>query len=250
MNGALPEWITFTFLAAVAWGLSALLIAFRWLSQGRGSLGFGLRLVLFVWLGLPALLAAKGLLSEFDAVPPMLMRVIAPIAILVTVFAFSRFGRIAAYELPVTLLVGFQAFRVPVEVVLHALYQHELVPQAMTFAGYNFDIVTGITAALLWLMLRTREVPRWLVLAWNTLGLALLVTIVTIAILSFPKPFGWFTPENRIVAYFPWVWLPTFLVPLALFGHLLVFRRCFGPDEHPADAGSAPSDDSTESGAA
>jgi hypothetical protein len=44
-------------------------------------------------------------------------------------------------------------------------------------------------------------------------------------VLGFPKPFGIFTPQNRIVAYFPWVWLPTFLVQLALFGHLLMFRK-------------------------
>lgn len=32
-------------------------------------------------------------------------------------------------------------------------------------------------------------------------------------------------PPNLLPSTFPYVWLPTFLVQLALFGHLLLFRR-------------------------
>ena len=57
-----------------------------------------------------------------------------------------------------------------------------------------------------------------------------------IAVMAFPAPFGLFTPQNRIVAYFPWVWLPTFLVQLALAGHLLMFRKLQAmPPEKVAD---------------
>ena len=69
-------------------------------------------------------------------------------------------------------------------------------------------------------------IPRALVLAWNALGLALLATIVAVAFLSTPSPLRVFAnePANTIVAAFPYVWLPAFLVQGALFGHLLVFR--------------------------
>ena len=33
-------------------------------------------------------------------------------------------------------------------------------------------------------------------------------------------------PANRLPSMFPYVWLPTFLVQAALFGHLLVFEGC------------------------
>ena len=59
------------------------------------------------------------------------------------------------------------------------------------------------------------------------LGLALLIAIVTIAILSSPVPFRTFDagPANTYVTGFPGVWLPAVLVQAALLGHLLVFRR-------------------------
>ncbi|HKQ78896.1 MAG TPA: hypothetical protein VJ810_34675 [Blastocatellia bacterium] len=59
------------------------------------------------------------------------------------------------------------------------------------------------------------------------MGLALLINIVTIAILSAPTPLRKFfnEPANTFVTYFPFVWLPAFLVQAAWFGHLLVFRR-------------------------
>jgi len=35
-------------------------------------------------------------------------------------------------------------------------------------------------------------------------------------------------PSSSLLATFPFVWLPTFLVPSALFGHVLVFRWLAG----------------------
>ncbi len=224
MESMLPDWLKLAFLGVVAMGVSALLVGFRLLGRS-GPSALGMRVILLSWLMVPALFAIRGSIAVFDAVPPMLMRFIVPIALLVTAFAFSRWGRRAALELPLSLLVGFQVFRFPLELILHALYDAGQLPREMTFSGYNFDILTGVSAFVLWVLLRTRDVPKRWILAWNVLGTVLLVTVVTIAILSFPQPFGLFTTKTRIVAYFPWVWLPTFLVPLALLGHLLVFRR-------------------------
>ena len=70
------------------------------------------------------------------------------------------------------------------------------------------------------------RVPRAVVLGWNVLGLALLANIVVIAVLVTPAlhrfPEG---PPNLLPSTFPWVWLPSFLVQVALGSHLLVFRR-------------------------
>jgi hypothetical protein len=56
--------------------------------------------------------------------------------------------------------------------------------------------------------------------------MVLLLNIVVIAILSMPTPLRHFhnEPANTFIAYFPYIWLPAFLVQVALFGHLLVFR--------------------------
>ena len=221
---ALPAWLTYAFYALVAWGVAAVLAAFRALSTGT-RMSVLLRLGFGVWLVVPAYLANAGVLSQFDAMPPMLVRVVVPMVVLIVTFSFSRAGAWAAERLPFGLLIAVQIFRLPLEVLLHQLHGHRVLPVQMTFAGLNFDILTGASALVLWVLHRRGDVSPSVLRMWNTIGLALLVTIVTLAVLSFPKPFGLFTPQNQIVAYFPWVWLPTFLVQLALLGHLLMLRK-------------------------
>ena len=66
---------------------------------------------------------------------------------------------------------------------------------------------------------------RGLAAAWNVLGLALLLNVVVVAILSTPR-FAYFGAErlNVWVTYVPFVWLPAVMVVAALAGHLVVFR--------------------------
>jgi hypothetical protein len=182
---------------------------------------------LAAWMTLTMLLAASGLLSRFDVLPPPLLVLVGVGAVASTALACSGLGRRLALSLPLAALVGFQAFRLPLELILHRLALDGVLPVQMTFDGMNFDFVTGLTAVVVALWAWRGRVPRLVLLAWNLLGLALLVTIVTIAMLSAPVPFRvfWNEPANTIVTTVPFVWLPTMLVPFAWIGHLLVFRR-------------------------
>ena len=141
--------------------------------------------------------------------------------------AFSKFGTLLVKNIGFVGLVGFQAFRIPVEIWLHQLYKQGITPIQMTYQGLNWDILSGITALVLALTATKRTVPKGWYWAWNLAGLALLVNIVTIAILSMPVPFRVFLnePANTFVTVFPQIWLPTVLVQAAFFGHLLVFRK-------------------------
>lgn len=144
--------------------------------------------------------------------------------------AFSRAGKRLAEGLPLWLLVGYQGFRVLVEIMLHRAYVEGVIGRQMTWSGLNFDVVSGATALVLglWLWRRGEHRPaaRALLWAWNALGLALLLTIVSIAIMSFPGPLARFDgPANVWVTTLPFVWLPTIMVTAALLGHLLLARR-------------------------
>jgi len=100
-----------------------------------------------------------------------------------------------------------------------------IMPSQMTYTGRNFDIVTGATAIVVAVLLRSGRGGRGLALGWNLLGLALLLNVVIVAIVSTPR-FALFGPDrlNVWVAYPPFVWLPAALVLAALAGHLIVFR--------------------------
>ena len=197
---------------------------------GLRRAGAPLLLIVFVataYLVVPAGLAYAGALDRYNPLPAPALVMIAILTVCTVAICMSPIGARIVQAVGLAWLVAFQVFRVPVELLLHRLYQEGVVPVQMTYAGRNFDIVTGITAALLgWWLLSHDTPPRAVVLGWNLLGLALLANIVTIAVLSTPVPFRAFleTTPHTLPSLFPFVWLPTFLVQMALAGHLLVFR--------------------------
>ena len=178
-----------------------------------------------VWLAATGAAAASGAL-HFSAPPTMLA--VFPLAFATAIaIALSPAGRQLALSLPVAALVGFQGFRVFVELVLHRAYIEGLMPVQMSYSGRNFDIVTGITAVAVALWIAGGHSSRRLVFAWNTLGHALQVNIIVVALLSAPTPMRVFMnePANVWVTRAPWVWLPTVMVVAAIVGHVLVYRR-------------------------
>lgn len=202
-----------------SFGLYALLVALlaaRW--AGRP---------LLLWLVITGGLAGSGLLAKFEGFPPPVMRLILPALVVTALLCGSSIGRGWVERFSLAGLIGFQAFRLPLELLMHLAAREGVMPPQMTFTGRNFDILTGLLAVpLAWLVARGR-VGSGVVWAWNVMGLGLLVNVVGVAVLSFPGPYRVFMnePANLWIAYFPFVWLPTVLVPLALAGHLLVARK-------------------------
>jgi hypothetical protein len=187
------------------------------------------------WLALVAALALSGALARFDVTPPPMFAWFAVTLVMPLAVAVSPFGRRLALGLPLGALVGFQAFRLPLELVMHRAANDGLMPSVMSYSGYNFDIVTGITALVLGVAFVFTEVPRGLVVAWNVLGSALLFTIVGIAVAATPlvRAFG---PDqvNVWVTRFPYSWMSV-MVGCALFGHVLVARKLLATRRAPPD---------------
>ena|SRR5436190_8502526 len=180
------------------------------------------------WLAVPGVLAASGVLARFEMRPPPLGLVIGVHVLLAIVLALSPIGRRFAMGLPLAALIGAQAFRLPLEMVMHQAAREGVMPVQMSYSGWNFDIVTGASAIFVSELLAWGRMPRWGVVVWNAMGSLLLATIMGVAIASVPfiRAFG-DAPErvNSWVAYFPFVWLATVMVPGAIFGHIVIARR-------------------------
>jgi hypothetical protein len=106
----------------------------------------------------------------------------------------------------------------------------------MSYSGRNFDIVTGVTALVVAFLVLAGRAGRGLVVAWNVLGLFLVLNVVTIGILSTPR-FRYFGDDrlNVWITYPPFVWLPAVMVLAAISGHLIIFRATSVP-RHPGRA--------------
>ena len=170
-----------------------------------------------------AFAASAGFYQKTDAIPPRLF-LFGLFPALLTIILFFAFARRQLVEkLPIIALTWIHVIRIFVEIVLYWLAANKLVPELMTFTGRNFDILAGLSAPLaaLWAF-RGGRANRPLLIIWNLLALGLLVNIVVIAIFSLPFPFQQtaFEQPNIAVLYFPFVWLPTVIVPIVLFAHL------------------------------
>lgn len=190
--------------------------------------------VLMGWLLLQAGLSLAGVYAPNAALagpPRIVLFGILPTVLTVVLLMTTTAGRRFTDSLPLQALTYLNVVRVPVEVVLLWLFLHKTVPQLMTFEGRNFDILAGLTAPVVGYLGFTNGLPnrRWL-LVWNLLCLGLLLNIVVNALLSAPTPFQQvaFEQPNVAIAYFPFSWLPTFVVPVVLFGHLTSIRRLVG----------------------
>lgn len=187
-------------------------------SSGRALLGVGL------WVMLVAGLSARGVLAR-DVVPPPLVGLLVLMLFGCARVVRSEAGR-ALGALPVGVLILAQGFRLPLELAMHQAATEGVMPPQMTWTGWNLDVLTGLTALVVGPLAVAGRAPRWLLLAWNTLGTALLVTVIVVAVVSTPV-FSAFGPDrlNTFVAFLPFVFLPTVMVPTAIVGHALIWRR-------------------------
>lgn len=178
--------------------------------------------VLPFWLILQATIATTGFYKITETFPPrlILFAIFPTILLIIGLFLFSRDF---IDKLPLKTLTIIHLIRIPVELVLYWLYQNGQIPQIMTFDGRNFDILVGITAPIIaWLAFKNDKQNKMLLIIWNILGLILLFNIVSLAALSLPSPLQQisFEQPNRAVLHFPFVWLPSTIVPIVLFCHL------------------------------
>ena len=178
-----------------------------------------------LWLFVVSAASYSGALLPRGGPPLPFVVMVVSIFAVGALLARSRIGERLASGLPLAILVGFQGFRFPLELAMHRAYTEGLMPIQMSYSGRNFDIVTGITAIVLAMAMALTNVPRWVVQAWNLLGLVLLFNILGVAILSTPM-FAYFGPErlNVWVMWMPYTLLPAVMVLAAWAGHLIVWR--------------------------
>jgi hypothetical protein len=182
------------------------------------------------WLLIQAILTVKNIYNTHTAMlPPKIMLLgIFPAMVLIIIVFITTWGRQFIDSLPLEIITLTNIVRIPVEIVLVLLCLHKGVPQLMTFEGRNFDIFSGITAPFVaWFGIAKGMMGRRWLLLWNCICLLLLANIVTIALLSAPLYIQLlaFDQPNIAILNFPFSWLPTFIVPVILFGHLVSIRQ-------------------------
>lgn len=191
----------------------------------RRRWGLGAAICMSLWLVIGAVVPWSGIL-ETKMLPPPPMLLVGTSFLLAVFIAFSTTGSRLA-RLPLAALIGFHAFRLPLELILHNWYKSGTLPVQMTYEGHNFDIATGILAIVVgtWAMLV--QIPPAAVWLFNLVGTSLLAVVMSIALKSSPFPFRQYMnePQVLLVYHFPFSWIVSIAVAGALLGHLVLIRK-------------------------
>ncbi len=173
------------------------------------------------WLVLTGLPMGLGIISPEHAFPAMPIFLLACFT-LALLFSFSRAGLAIADKTPLWALVGFQAFRLPLEIVLHLWHGEGVMPVQMTWSGANLDVISGIVALLLAPAARKSRAAAWIA---GSVGFVLLLNVIRVAITSMPTPLLSYPEPMVAPLYLPINYIASVCVVGALIGHMLLFRR-------------------------
>ena len=192
-------------------------------------------IIIAVWMIFQSLIAATGFFAVVNTIPPRLMiLLILPLIGILALF-FTRRGKCFIDSFDIKKLTFLHSVRIAIEVVLFWLFINKTMPQLMTFEGRNFDLLSGVTALLVYYFgfVKTKLGAKQ-ILAWNFICLAILLFTVSNAILSAPTPFQKFAFDQPTIAvlYFPFVWLPGIVVPVVILSHLIAIRALMREVRH------------------
>src|SRR5687768_15825314 len=142
-------------------------------------------LVIILWLILQTFISLTGFYTKTDTLPPRFILLVGPPLLLIALLFITTRGRRFLDGLDVKYMTLLHTVRIPVELVLFWLFAHKAVPELMTFEGQNFDILSGITAPILYYLGFVKNMlSKNIIVAWNFICLGLLFNIVITAILS------------------------------------------------------------------
>lgn len=177
-------------------------------------------------LGVSAWLVVSSLYVKFLMAPerpiPALPVFFGGIGLVSALTGMSKMGALLSRHLSLGLLVLFQGFRLPLELVLHTWAGRGVIPDTMTWTGQNWDIVTGCLAFLLFPFVDRRP---WLGWIFNIVGTGLLLNVMRVAVFSSPLPFAWQIQPPLLLAFFlPFGLIGPVCVAGAIFGHFVLTR--------------------------
>ncbi|HMG68197.1 MAG TPA: hypothetical protein VK588_10940 [Chitinophagaceae bacterium] len=184
--------------------------------------------VLFVLIVIQSALGLAGFYSNPATLTTRFPLLVAPLLFFCIAQFFTQKGKLFLDSLDIKALTILHTIRVGVETVLFWLFVHKAIPRAMSFEGRNLDILSGLTAPLVYYFgFVKHKLSRQVMIVWNVACMLLLFNVVTNAFLSLPARFENFGFEQPLIAvgYFPFLLLPAILVPLILFSNGATIRQ-------------------------
>jgi hypothetical protein len=205
--------------------IAAIVAAMLWRTFRGGGAALALA-VLALWLGYAGAFSWFGLLGDPNMRPPGTALLVGPVFAALVLIVVLPAGRRLAATLPLTLLIGFQLFRVGPELTIVELHHQGLAPELLTLPGGNVELLVALSAPIVAWIVTRGAIGRRIAFGWNVLGLLSLLNVAVRAVLSAPGPLNLIHADvpNLAFSSFPFGLIPGFMAPLAFVTHALTFR--------------------------
>lgn len=169
-------------------------------------------------------LASTGILINYGFPPRFFLLLILPAFIFTGVFIYRNRRSSWIQNIPPHWLIYYQSFRILIETLFVFSVARGILHYHVTIEGYNYDMVFAFTALIMAVLFRRKIISSKAVLLWNYAGLAVIAFIIFLFLSTtyLPELYGsksMLLPRDFVL--YPYVLVPAFLMPSAVFIHVL-----------------------------
>jgi len=183
---------------------------------------------LVIWQLYQLAIGASGFLTDFSLPPRFLFCLVLPAFLFTGIFLTKNRKKDWIMAIPEEWLTYIQSFRILVETLFVYSVTAEVLHPLVTIEGYNFDMLFGASAIVMWLFTyKIKLLQKSLLIVWNYLGIAVLASVIFLFVSSvyFPNIWGETEMMPKDFATSPYVLVAGFLMPAAIFIHVLSIIR-------------------------
>ncbi|MBL4735697.1 MAG: hypothetical protein JKY18_10265 [Flavobacteriales bacterium] len=193
-------------------------------------------LSLLLWHVYIFTIASTGILQNYEFPPKFLLLLILPAFLFTGVFIYKNRKSEWLRNIPEHWLIYYQTFRILIEILFVFSVTRGIVHWQMTIHGYNFDLIFATSALIIgFLVFQKKMLAKKAALWWNYLGLAVIAVIIFLvqSAIYLPEIYGSdvvLLPKEFVM--YPYVLVAGFLMPSAVFIHVLSIVQLGNTTEH------------------
>lgn len=183
---------------------------------------------LILWQLYQLAIGASGFLTDFSLPPRFLFCLVLPAFLFTGIFLAKNRKKDWIMAIPEEWLTYIQSFRILVEILFVYSVAAGVLHPLVTIEGYNFDMVFGTSAIAMWIFTyKIKLFSKQLLILWNYLGIAVLASVIFLFVSAVYFPIIWGETEMMPKAFAtePYVLVAGFLMPSAIFFHILSIIR-------------------------
>lgn len=180
---------------------------------------------ILLWWLYTYLVASSGIVKDLSLPPKFPLLLIFPVFLFTAIVFYRARKSQVLHAIPVAWPVYFQGFRILVEGLFVASVAAGILHKEVTIEGYNMDMIYACTAVITgYLVFGLKKFSMQWALYWNYLGLAVIASIIFLFMTTLFVPQLW-GHEKSVAPIgfldFPYVMVASFLMPTAVFVHVL-----------------------------